>query len=70
MKVIIDVMFPSFEIFHLEDVLIRNAYVKRRLEACDDSCSMGSDALSSFVMKHCSDVLSSAICIWFNSIVS
>ena len=70
MKVITNVMFPSFEIFHLEDVLITKADVKRRLEACDDSCSLGSDALSSFVMKHCSCILSSAICILFNSIVS
>ena len=59
---------PSFE--NLEDALITNAVVKRRLEACDGSCSKGFDALSSFVMKHCSDFLSSAICILFNSIVS
>ena len=62
-------MFPSLEIFHLEDVLITNADVKRRLEICDDSCSMGSDALPSFVMKHCFNILSPAICILFNSIV-
>ena len=31
---------------------------------------MGSDALPSFVMKHCSDFLSPAICTLFNSIVS
>ena len=56
MKVITDFLFPSFEIFHLEDDLITNAVVKRRLEACDGSCSMGSDALSSFVLKHCPQV--------------
>ena len=70
MKVITNVMFPSFEIFHLEDVLITKADVKRRLEACDDSCSIGSYALSSYVMKNCSYILSSATCILFNSIVS
>ena len=68
-KVITDIMFPSLKIFHLQDALITNADVKRRLEACDDSCSMGSDALPSFVMKHCSNILSPAICILFNSIV-
>ena len=62
-------MFPSIEIFHLEDVLITNDDVKRRLEACDYSCSMESDALPSFVIKHCFDILSPAICILFNSIV-
>ena len=62
--------FLPMEVFHLEDVLITNAEVKRHLKACDDSCPMGSDALPSFVMKHCSDTLSQAICILFNSIVS
>ena len=37
-KVIADIMFPSLEIFHLKENSIKNADVKRRLEACDDSC--------------------------------
>ena len=68
LKVITYIMFPSLEIFHLEDVLITNADVKIPLKACDDSCSM--DALPSFVMKDCFDNLPPAISILFNSIVS
>ena len=66
-KVIADIMFPSLKIFQLEDVLTAIADVKGLLEACYDSCSMKSDAY--FVMKQCSDILSLAKCILFNSIV-